>query len=197
MSRPLKNSIHQEFKTQVTILGSFLVTFWIVEIIDRFVFRGRLDVYGIIPHYLIGLRGILFAPFLHGNFAHLIANSVPFVILGWLVMLQETSDFFIVTGITMLVGGLGVWIFGIPGSVHIGASILIFGYLGFLLLRGYFQRNFASIMLSVIVGVLYGGTVWGVLPSQPGISWQGHLFGFLGGVLAAKIIAKEKRKYDS
>jgi membrane associated rhomboid family serine protease len=197
MSRPLKNSIHQEFNTQVQILGSFLAIFWIVEIIDQYVFRGRLDVYGIIPHNLIGLRGILFAPFLHGNFNHLIANSIPFVILGWLVMLQETSDFFIVTGLTMLVGGLGVWIFGVPGSVHIGASILIFGYLGFLLLRGYFQRNVASIFISVIVGLLYGGTVWGVLPSQPGISWQGHLFGFIGGVLAARMIAKEKRTYRS
>ena len=112
-------------------------------------------------------------------------------------MLQETSDFFIVTGITMLVGGLGVWIFGVPGSIHIGASILIFGYLGFLLLRGYFQRNFASILLSLVVGVLYGGTVWGVLPSQPGISWQGHLFGFIGGIIAARMIAKEKHRYGS
>ncbi|GFE69301.1 rhomboid family intramembrane serine protease [Chroococcus sp. FPU101] len=197
MSRPLKNSIHQEFKNQVTILGSFLGIFWIVEILDRFVFRGRLDVYGIIPHNIIGLRGILLAPFLHGNFNHLIANSIPFVILGWLVMLQETSDFFIVTGITMLVGGLGVWFFGVPGSIHIGASILIFGYLGFLLLRGYFQRNFASILLSLVVGVLYGGTVWGVLPSQPGISWQGHLFGFIGGIIAARMIAREKRRYGS
>lgn len=197
MSRPSKNSIHQEFNTQVQILGSFLAIFWIVEIIDRYVFKGRLDVFGIIPHHLIGLRGILFAPFLHGNFNHLIANSIPFVILGWLVMLQETSDFFIVTGLTMLVGGLGVWIFGVPGSVHIGASILIFGYLGFLLLRGYFQRNVASIFISVIVGLFYGGTVWGVLPSQPGISWQGHLFGFLGGILAARMIAKEKRTYLS
>lgn len=197
MSRPLKNSIRQEFKNQVTILASFLGIFWIVEILDRYVFRGRLDVFGIIPHNIIGLRGILFAPFLHGNFNHLIANSIPFVILGWLVMLQETSDFFIVTGITMLVGGLGVWIFGVPGSIHIGASILIFGYLGFLLLRGYFQRNFASILLSLVVGVLYGGTVWGVLPSQPGISWQGHLFGFIGGIIAARMIAKEKHRYGS
>lgn len=197
MSRPTKDSINREFQAQAKILGSFLGIFWIVEIIDVYVFRGRLDIFGIIPHNIIGLRGILLAPFLHGNFNHLIANSIPFVILGWLVMLQETSDFFIVTALTMLVGGLGVWVFGYPGSIHIGASILIFGYLGFLLLRGYFQRNFASIFISVVVGLLYGGTVWGVLPSQPGISWQGHLFGFLGGILAARMIAKEKRRYGS
>ncbi|MFM7876386.1 MAG: rhomboid family intramembrane serine protease [Microcystis panniformis] len=185
----------QEIKTQAIILATFVAIFWLLEILDQFVFRGSLDYFGIIPHQVIGLRGILFAPFLHGDFPHLIANTVPFLILGWLVMLQETSDFFIVTGLTMLVGGLGVWLFAVPGSIHIGASILIFGYLGFLLLRGYFQRNIPSILLSILVFLLYGGTIWGVLPSRPGISWQGHLFGFLGGVLAAKLIATEKKHY--
>ena len=158
--------------------------------------HNALNSYGIRPHSLIGLRGILFAPFLHGGFGHLIGNTVPFLILGWLVMIQETSDFWIVTIITMIVGGLGTWIFGEPNSVHIGASGLIFGYLGFLLLRGYFQRNVASILLSLVVGFLYGGYIWGVLPTQSGISWQGHLFGFLGGVLSAKLIAKEKHFYS-
>ena len=196
MSSREKQALARELKIQATILGGFLSLFWIVEIFDRFFFGGRLDNFGIIPHRLIGLRGILFAPFLHGNFPHLIANTLPFLTLGWLVMLQETSDFFIVTLTTMVVGGLGVWIFGAPGSVHVGASILIFGYLGFLLLRGYFQRNLASILLSVIVAVVYGGLVWGILPSYRGISWQGHLFGFLGGILAARMIAKEKRTYS-
>lgn len=186
----------QEIKTQAIILATFVAIFWLLEILDQFVFRGSLDYFGIMPHQVIGLRGILFAPFLHGDFPHLIANTVPFLILGWLVMLQETSDFFIVTGLTMLVGGLGVWLFAAPGSIHIGASILIFGYLGFLLLRGYFQRNIPSILLSILVFLLYGGTIWGVLPSRPGISWQGHLFGFLGGVLAAKLIATEKKHYS-
>ncbi|MFM6407345.1 MAG: rhomboid family intramembrane serine protease [Microcystis sp.] len=185
----------QEIKTQAIILATFVAIFWLLEILDQFVFRGSLDYFGIMPHQVIGLRGILFAPFLHGDFPHLIANTVPFLILGWLVMLQETSDFFIVTGLTMLVGGLGVWLFATPGSIHIGASILIFGYLGFLLLRGYFQRNIPSILLSILVFLLYGGTIWGVLPSRPGISWQGHLFGFLGGVLAAKLIATDKKHY--
>jgi len=186
----------QEIKTQAIILATFVAIFWLLEILDQFVFRGSLDNFGIMPHQVIGLRGILFAPFLHRDFPHLIANTVPFLILGWLVMLQETSDFFIVTGLTMLVGGLGVWLFAAPGDTHIGASILIFGYLGFLLLRGYFQRNIPSILLSILVFLLYGGTIWGVLPSRPGISWQGHLFGFLGGVLAAKLIATEKKHYS-
>lgn len=185
-------ALARELKTQATILGGFVAIFWVLEIVDLLVFAGRLNFYGIIPRQPIGLRGILFAPFLHGGLAHLIANTIPFVILGWFVMLQETTDFFIVTAITMLVSGLGIWLFGAPNSIHIGASSLIFGYLGFLLLRGYFQRSFLSILLSVIVGFLYGGLILGVLPSQPGISWEGHLFGFIGGVLAARVIGRRR-----
>lgn len=182
-------AIASEVKTHVIILVGLVALMWIIEILDQLV-GGRLDIYGIYPRHLIGLRGILFAPFLHGNFPHLIANTVPFITLGWLIMLRRTSDFFVVSAIAMLVGGLGTWLFGAP-ALHIGASGVIFGYLGFLLLRGYFERKFASILFSVFVGILYGSLIWGVLPGQPGISWEGHLFGFLGGVLAAKLLAEE------
>lgn len=181
----------QELKTQVSIIGVFVAIFWILEFINQFVFGDRLDTLGIIPRNIIGLRGIVFAPFLHANFSHLIANTVPFIVLSWFVMLQHTRDFFIVTIMTMLVGGLGVWLTAPSNSVTIGASILIFGYLGFMLLRGYFQKNFPSILLSFVVAFIYGGLIWGVLPSNPHISWQGHLFGFLGGVWAAKIISDQ------
>ncbi|BAU63353.1 putative peptidase [Stanieria sp. NIES-3757] len=187
-----KKSTVREFKTLLV----WAAIFWLIEILDFFVFRGKLDKFGIQPHNIIGLRGILFAPFLHGGFSHLIANTIPFLTLGWLTMLQETSDFYIVSIATMLIGGLGVWLFGAPGSIHIGASLLIYGYLGFLLLRGYFQKNLPSIVLSIIVFFLYGGLLWGVLPSRMGISWQGHLFGFVGGAIAAWLIAKEKKYYE-
>lgn len=192
MTSHYKKSTVREFK----ILLAWVAIFWLIEILDFFVFRGKLDKFGIQPHNIIGLRGILFAPFLHGGFSHLIANTIPFLTLGWLTMLQETSDFYIVSIATMLVGGLGVWLFGAPGSIHIGASLLIYGYLGFLLLRGYFQKNLPSIVLSIVVFFLYGGLLWGVLPSNLGISWQGHLFGFLGGAIAAWLISKEKRYYE-
>jgi membrane associated rhomboid family serine protease len=190
-----KASFQREITKQVTILMTMVAIFWFVEIVNVLFFHSSyrsLAQYGIIPRNFVGLRGILFAPFLHGGWGHLIANTIPFITLGWLVMLQETSDFFIVTIVTMLVGGVGTWLFGATNSVHIGASILIYGYLGFLLLRGYFQKNIPSIFLSVVVFFIYGGLIWGVLPSQIGISWQGHLFGFLGGVLSAFAIAKEK-----
>ncbi|MBD2579032.1 rhomboid family intramembrane serine protease [Oscillatoria sp. FACHB-1406] len=193
MNDRVEKSIASELKLQATILCGFIAIFWVVEICDRVIFGGSLDRYGIQPHTLIGLRGILFAPFLHGNFAHLIANTIPFLILGWLVMLQETSDFWLVTAVTMLIGGLGTWFFG-GSAIHIGASSLIYGYLGFLLLRGYFERNFVSIFLSVVVFFFYRSIIWGVLPSDPRISWQGHLFGFIGGILAARLIGRRKRE---
>lgn len=192
MSKEEVKAIVRELKTQAFILGGFIATFWILEIIDTFFMKGALNYYGIRPRNIHWLEGILFAPFLHGDFLHLAANTLPFAILGWLVMLQETSDFFIVTGITALVSGLGIWLFGESHTIHIGASGLIFGYLGFLLLRGYFQRNFISIILSAIVGFLYGSLLWGMLPSLPGISWEGHFFGFVGGVLAARMLSRRK-----
>jgi membrane associated rhomboid family serine protease len=172
------------------ILGGFVALMWIVEIVDWFLLGGQLNAYGVRPRSIDGLRGILFMPFLHANFAHLIANTFPFVTFGGLIIVRKTSDFFLVTMITMLVSGLGIWLTGAPHSVHIGASGLIFGYFGFLVLRGYFERSIMSILLSIMVAFLYGSLIWGVLPSQPGISWQGHFFGLVGGVIAAQILGK-------
>ncbi|MBD2304925.1 rhomboid family intramembrane serine protease [Chroococcidiopsis sp. FACHB-1243] len=195
MSKQESGAIAREIQTQILVLGGLAALMWITEFIDIFFFRGRLDAFGIRPHSFIGLRGILFAPFLHGGLGHLIANTIPFLTLGWLVMLRETSDFFVVSIVTMLVSGLGVWLTGSPYSIHVGASGVIFGYFGFLLLRGYFERSFAAILFSLVVGFLYGGMIWGVLPSQYGISWQGHLFGFIGGAIAARLLAKPKKRY--
>ncbi len=194
MSKEYRKAIASELKSHAAILGGCVALMWGLEILDT-IFNNSLDIYGIIPRNIVGLRGILFAPWLHGNFPHLIANTIPFLTLGWFVMLKETSDFVVVTAVTMVVGGLGVWLFGAANSVHIGASILIFGYLGFLLLRGYFERSFGAIALSVIVGFLYGGIIWGVLPSSPNVSWEGHLFGFIGGAIAARMLSRSKLSF--
>ena len=184
-----KKSTIEEFKILLTIVA----VFWLVEIVDFLIFKGELDKFGIQPRNITGLGGLVFAPFLHGGFPHLIANTIPFVTLGWLTMIQETSDFYIVSIIAAIFGGLGVWLLGGSNSIHIGASILIYGYLGFLLLRGYFQKNLPSIVLSVIVFFLYGGLIFGIFPSRMGVSWEGHLFGFIGGAIAAWVISKEKK----
>ena len=191
MSSADTKAIASELKTHAIILGGIIAFMWFVEFIDISL-RGALDIYGIIPHEEIGLRGILFAPFLHGNLLHLAANTVPFLTLGWLIMLRETSDFFIVSAIAMFVSGAGVWLTGEPGSIHIGASGVIFGYLGFLLFRGYFERSVVSLFVSLFVGFSYGSMIWGVFPSLPGVSWQGHLFGFIGGAIAARFLTQQK-----
>lgn len=190
MANSNEGSLVEDVKVPFLILVGSLAVFWVAEIIDVVLPFWGLDQYGIRPRTERGLWGILASPFLHGGFDHLIGNSVPFLILGWLTMFRERWHFALVTVMAMLLGGLGVWTFGATGSVHIGASGVIFGYLGFLLLSGFFERRFGAILVSLGVGVAYGGLVWGVLPSQPGISWEGHLFGFLAGILAAYVAAR-------
>lgn len=180
----------QALKLQGVILLLIVGAMWLEEAVDLSVFGGALDRLGIQPRNPNWLWGILLAPFLHGGFAHLMANTPPFLVLGWLVMLRRLRDFFVVALTAMLVGGAGVWVLGAPGSVHIGASGVVFGFLGYLLLRGYFERSFTAILLAVVVAVVYGGALWGLLPTQPGVSWEGHLFGFLGGGGAARLLRR-------
>jgi membrane associated rhomboid family serine protease len=184
--------LKREVLTQAVILGGGLALLWVLEIVDQLFLHRSLDQLGIKPRTVTGLRGIVLAPLLHGGFAHLVSNTVPLVVLGWMVMLRETRHIFPVTALATLVGGIGVWLIGSPGSVHIGASIVVFGYLGYLLLRGWFERSLWSILGSLFVAVLYGGLVFGVLPGQAGVSWEGHLFGFLGGVLAARLMRRKR-----
>ena len=191
MASSSNKTILQEFKIQICILGGLVALLWGVQLVNALIFDGRLALYGIHPRQLNGLQGILWAPFLHGGFRHLVANTIPLLTLGWLIMLQETEYFLIVTIIAIFVSGLGTWLIGSPLSVHIGASGVVFGYLGYLLLRGYFERSATSIALSLLVITLYGGLIWGILPNQPGISWEGHLFGFVGGGIAARLLAKK------
>lgn len=178
-------SLSQTVKGQATVLGGALALMWAV-FIASWLSGGALISLGIIPRTAIGLRGIMFAPFLHGSFHHLLANSIPFAILGWLVMLRDSRHFVPVTAFAMLSSGMMAWLLGAPGSVHIGASGVVFGYLGFLMLSGWYARSALSIALSIIVTVLWGGLVLGVMPGDAGISWQAHLGGFLGGILAAR-----------
>jgi membrane associated rhomboid family serine protease len=176
------------------VLGGTLALMWIVFLATTVSGDALLSL-GIVPRTTTGLRGILFAPFLHGSLAHIVANSIPFVVLGWLVMLRDARHFVPATLSAMIGSGLMAWLFGAPGSIHIGASGVIFGYLGFLILSGWFARSFLSVLLSLIVTALWGGMVLGVMPGHAGISWQAHLGGFLGGVLAASMF-KESRDID-
>jgi membrane associated rhomboid family serine protease len=175
-------------KIQAVVIGGFLGLIWLVSSLNLVLFGGTLSHYGIRPRLWEGLWGVLWMPFLHGSFSHLLANSVPFAVLGWLVILRRTSDYFIVTAVALVVSGVGVWLTGPWLSVHIGASGLVFGYFGFIMLRGYFERSLYAVLLAVLVFLIYGSLIWGVLPQQNGISWQAHLFGFFGGALAARLL---------
>lgn len=182
-----------ELKSSVALVSATVAFMWILEGID-FLVGGRLDVFGIHPRSAEGLYGILFAPFLHGGFGHLASNTIPFIVLSLLILMRRMRDWFVVSGLAAFLGGFLVWLTGASNSVHIGASSLIFGYLGYLLSRGIFERKLPSILLSLGVLFGYGGVIYGVLPGQPGISWQGHLFGFLSGILGAWLLSGRKAK---
>ncbi len=174
------------------ILSVPTLLMWVIEGVDQLLFHGSLDLYGIHPRTMSGLWGILFSPFLHASFMHLIANTIPFLVLGGFVMLRGIGRFAAVSAIVLLLGGLGTWLIGSANSVHVGASGVIFGYLGYLIGAAVFERSFVSIVLALIAGGLYGGILYGVMPGQVGISWEGHLFGFIGGIITAKLLGKRK-----
>ncbi len=173
------------------LLATIVAILWALEIVDQIILRSTLDSFGIRPRTWSGLGQILIAPWLHVGFGHLAANTVPLIVLGWLVMLRRTRDFVVVTLVSALVSGLGIWLFGGGYTIHLGASGVIFGLLGALLARAYFERRWAALGLAIVAGLLYGGMLWGVLPGSPGVSWLGHFFGFVGGVLAARLLADE------
>ena len=175
-------------KQQATTIGGSVAAIW-AGFTAQIVTNNAVLAWGIHPRTKQGLWGILFAPFLHGSTQHLLANTVPLVLLGWLVMVRDAKHFLPVTLLSMLGAGLFAWTFGAPGTVHIGASGVVFGFLGFLMLAGWYARSLGAIAISILVTVLWGGLVFGVMPGQPGISWQAHLGGFLGGALAARLLA--------
>lgn len=175
------------------LVGGFAMVLYVIEIID--VLSGEsLERAGVEPRSLDGLWGILFAPVLHDDWNHLFANTVPLLVLGFLVLLSGIARGLAATGIIWLVGGFGTWLTGADNSNHIGASVIVFGWLAYLLVRGFFTRSFGQILIGVVVFFVYGGLLWGVLPSLPYVSWQGHLFGAVGGVLAAWLLSADARK---
>lgn len=170
------------------LVGAMVVVMWVAEIynaIDHY----SLTKYGIEPREVDGLDGIVFSPFLHGSWGHLIGNTVPFVVLGGLIALSGLARVAAVTATVAVVGGLGVWLFAQSHSVHIGASGLVFGYAGYLVARGLFTRSFLHIGVGAVVAAIWGTTLLSGLVPHDGISWQGHLFGALGGVLAARMLS--------
>ncbi|MEI5671680.1 MULTISPECIES: rhomboid family intramembrane serine protease [unclassified Nocardioides] len=175
----------------IGLVGGFVVLLWVLEIVDS-VADHRLDQYGVRPRDAEGLLGIAFAPLLHGGWGHLEANTVPVVVLGFLVLATGIARGLAATGVIWVVGGLGTWLVAPSYTVHIGASVLIFGWMTYLLVRGVLNRSLAEVLIGLGVLVIWGGLLWGVLPGDPGVSWQGHLFGAVGGVVAAWVLRPDR-----
>lgn len=194
MTKMPRKKLDQHIARAFRIVGAFLLLFWAIELADSLIFHHALDRFGIQPRLWVGLRGILFAPFLHGGFEHLAANSIPFAVLGGLVFIRKEGDFWRATVLAAMIGGLGTWVLGKTGSVHIGASGLVFGYFGFLLAAAWRERSLRSVLVAALVIFLYGGIVYGLSPLQPYVSWQGHLFGMLGGIEAAYGLGGSRRR---
>jgi membrane associated rhomboid family serine protease len=174
-----------------TIL-SFVALLYLIEAWDA-LHHQELNGDGILPRERDGLTGILWAPLLHANWQHLISNTGPALVLGFLVTLAGMSRFIFATAIVWILGGLGTWLIGSPGST-IGASGLIFGWLTFLIVYGFLTRKVWQIVVGVVVLIYYGTVFLGILPGTPGVSWQGHLCGAIAGVFAAYLLSTPERK---
>jgi membrane associated rhomboid family serine protease len=164
---------------------------WVLEIVDA-VLPADLDQYGIESRETDGLVGVMAAPFLHADFAHLMANTVPFLVLGAIVALRYPARFWPICLTIIVGGGLGVWLFGPDNTLTVGASGVVFGFLTFLITAGILTRHWLDVVIALGVLLVYGGILMGALPFgvSAGVSWLGHLMGALAGVLAALLFAR-------
>ncbi|WP_433156946.1 rhomboid family intramembrane serine protease [Kribbella sp. CA-247076] len=166
---------------------------WLSEIVDT-ALNGALDRYGIISRDPEGLLGVVTAPFLHLGFGHLISNTLPLVTLGALIAISGAVRLFAVTAIVTVIGGFGTWLVSPPNTITIGASGLVFGFAAYLIARGIFNRRLTQVLVGVLVVLVWGSALLGGLLPQDGISWQGHLFGAIAGVIAAWVLADDRPK---
>lgn len=171
------------------ILG-FLAVMWVVEIINGFIGH-RLSAWGILPRSTSGLIGIPLSPILHGSLNHVLSNTVPFLALAGLVGLRGGQKLVGISLFIIVIGGAGVWLMA-RTAVHVGASGLVFGYFGYLVANGWYDRRPISILAAIAVIVVYGSLVFGVLPTTSFVSWEAHLFGLIAGVVAAWITRRRR-----
>lgn len=175
-------------KQQIRFVLAIFVLLSVIEVIN--LLTGRiLNQLGTIPRYVPGLRGIILGPFLHGSLQHYFSNIIPLCIFSYLLLQYGFKRYLQLTVWIMLITGLLVWLFARPAT-HIGASGVIYGYFGYLLLAGFLSKKFKLMIISILVAFFYGGLILGVLPSTPFVSWESHLFGFIAGLVGAKLWAK-------
>jgi membrane associated rhomboid family serine protease len=177
----------------LALLAGIVGLMWIVEVINTLDSNG-LDSDGIYGRSIDHLWGIITTPFIHASFAHLIGNTIPFVFMGFFIALQGAKRLAQVTLIVIVVGGIGTWLVAPSNIPTIGASGVVFGYAGYLFARGFFDRSLSELAIGLLVGVVWGLALVSSLVPHAGISWQGHLFGLVGGVVAASVFRRERTK---
>ena len=178
-------------KAAGVLMLCWVALLWVLEILDT-VTGHWLDRFGIVPRHFSELRDVLPSAFIHFGFDHLAANSVPLLVLGFLAALGGIGRFVGAAIAIMVTSGLGVWLISPPGTNTAGASGLIFGLFAYLVVRGFVDHKILDIAVGALVAVIYGSILWGVLPTASGVSWQGHLFGLVGGVLAAFLLRRRR-----
>lgn len=174
-------------KLQMPTLLKWVGILWLFNVLNWTLLKGWLNQFGIIPRRLRGLLGILFSPLLHGNFNHLLFNTVPLFFLGLFILSMGEQLFYFVTAFIWIVGGTALWIVGRRGN-HIGASGLISGYFGYILANAYQQPTFTAIFCAAVAFYYFGGILLSLFPGKAEMSWEGHLIGFLSGILAMLMI---------
>jgi len=175
------------------VLLGIVGVMWIVAALNT-LDSNRLDADGIYGRSVSHLWGVLTTPFIHASFAHLIANTIPFIFMGVIIALQGARRLALVTGIVILVGGLGTWLVAPSNVPTIGASGVVFGYAAYLFARGFFDRSAAELLVGLVVGAIWGAALVSSLVPHKGISWQGHLFGAVGGIVAALLLRRDRPK---
>jgi membrane associated rhomboid family serine protease len=181
--RDLQDSI----RLRIGALLLFVGLMWFVWLLDAITpGAGSAAGIGIVPRTSIGLRGIVVAPFIHGNLQHLLSNSIPLLVLGAVILFRGVAAFLFVILVSGFIGGLGTWLFGTGNAQHVGASGIVFGFFGYLLFRTAFDRRLSSAIITLAVAVGYGTAMVFALVPNESVSWSGHFFGFAGGLVAAR-----------
>ncbi|MCX9193322.1 rhomboid family intramembrane serine protease [Carbonactinospora thermoautotrophica] len=190
-----RQGVRDRVRRAVVTVLALLGVMWCLKLVAA-LDPGLMLTYGITPRREDGLVHIFTAPFLHLNFGHLVGNSIPLAVLGFLAALRGLVRFLAITLVVIVVSGLGVWLVAPTGSVTLGASGIVFGYFAYLVVRGFLDLRLGDIAIGLLVLLLYGGILWGVLPTHRDISWQAHLFGLLGGLLAAWMLRRRPTRGD-
>ncbi|MFI2783477.1 rhomboid family intramembrane serine protease [Streptomyces sp. ALB3] len=178
--------------TAGAVMLAWIALLWLLEGVD--VATGHsLDTYGVSPREPAELADVVPSAFLHSGWEHVASNTVPLLVLGFIAALGGIRRFAAVVLVVIATAGLGVWLTAPPDTVTLGASGVVFGLFGYLLVRGFVDRRPLDIVLGVVIAAVYGSLLWGVLPTDSGISWQGHLFGLIGGVAAAFVFRRHRR----